>query len=65
MHPQKWERAFLVMFVQRSYLKDEKRYESHPCVGGGANTSTVTLRVVGGDGKGSHKSETVKYGHQY
>jgi hypothetical protein len=28
----------------------------------GSNTSTVTLRVVGGDEKGSHKSETVKYG---
>jgi hypothetical protein len=28
-----------------------------------SNTSTVTLRVVGGDGKGSLKSETVKYGH--
>jgi hypothetical protein len=26
------------------------------------NTSTVTLRVVGGDEKGSLKSETVKYG---
>jgi hypothetical protein len=28
----------------------------------GSNTSTVTLRVVGGDEKGSLKSETVKYG---
>jgi hypothetical protein len=28
----------------------------------GANTSTVTLRVVGGDEKGSLKCETVKYG---
>jgi hypothetical protein len=27
-----------------------------------SNTSTVTLRVVGGDEKGSLKSETVKYG---
>jgi hypothetical protein len=30
----------------------------------GSNTSTVTLRVVGGDEKGSFKSETVKYGHE-
>jgi hypothetical protein len=30
----------------------------------GSNTSTVTLRVVGGDKKGSLKSETVKYGHE-
>jgi hypothetical protein len=29
----------------------------------GSNTSTVTLRVVGGDEKGSLESETVKYGH--
>jgi hypothetical protein len=33
--------------------------------GGGVNTSTVTLRVVGGDEKGSFKSETVKYGREY
>jgi hypothetical protein len=30
----------------------------------GSNTSTVTLRVVGGDEKGSLKSETIKYGHE-
>jgi hypothetical protein len=30
----------------------------------GTNTSTVTLRVVGGDEKGSLESETVKYGHE-
>jgi hypothetical protein len=31
----------------------------------GSNTFTVTLRVVEGDEKGSFKSETVKYGHEY
>jgi hypothetical protein len=31
----------------------------------GSNTSTVTLRVVGGDEKGSVKSETVKYGREF
>jgi hypothetical protein len=31
----------------------------------GSNTSTVTLRVVGGDEKGSIKSETVKYDHEF
>jgi hypothetical protein len=31
----------------------------------GSNTSTVTLRVVGGDEKGSLKSETVKYGLKF
>jgi hypothetical protein len=30
----------------------------------GSNTSTVTLEVVGGDEKGSLKSETVKYGRE-
>jgi hypothetical protein len=30
----------------------------------GSNTSTVTLRVVGGDEKGSLKSATVKYGRE-
>jgi hypothetical protein len=30
----------------------------------GSNTSTVTLRVVGGNEKGSLKSETAKYGHE-
>jgi hypothetical protein len=31
----------------------------------GSNTSTVTLRVVVGEEKGSLESETVKYGHEY
>jgi hypothetical protein len=30
----------------------------------GSNTSTVTLRVVGGDEMGSLKSETLKYGRE-
>jgi hypothetical protein len=30
----------------------------------GSNTSTVALRVVGGDERGSIESETVKYGHK-
>jgi hypothetical protein len=29
-----------------------------------SNTSTVTLRVVGGDEKGSLRTETVKYGRE-
>jgi hypothetical protein len=37
---------------------------SHSRVEAGSNTSTVTLRVVGGDEKGSLKSETVKYGRK-
>jgi hypothetical protein len=34
------------------------------CVEAGSNTSTVALRVVGGDGNGSLESETLKYGHE-
>jgi hypothetical protein len=30
----------------------------------GSNTSTVALRLLGGDEKGSLESETVKYGHE-
>jgi hypothetical protein len=29
-----------------------------------SNTSTVGMRVIGGDEKGSLESETVKYGHE-
>jgi hypothetical protein len=38
---------------------------SEPRVEAGSNTSTVALRVVGGDEKGSLESETVKYVHEY
>jgi hypothetical protein len=30
----------------------------------GSNTSTVALRVIGGDNKGSLESERVKYGRE-
>jgi hypothetical protein len=38
--------------------------EGQKSVEAGSNTSTVTLRVVGGDEKGSLKTETVKYGSE-
>jgi hypothetical protein len=41
-----------------TWLPENTRVEA------GSNTSTVTLRVVGGDKKGSLKFETVKYGHE-
>jgi hypothetical protein len=41
-----------------SYKMDFIRVEAGP------NTSTVTLRVVGGNEKGSLKSETVLYGRK-
>jgi hypothetical protein len=47
-----------VGFMRRLYNKTLLRVEV------GSDTSTVTLRVVGGDEKGSLKSERVKYGHE-
>jgi hypothetical protein len=41
--------------------QSQLRVEGSDRVEAGSNTSTVTLRVVGGDEKGSLKSETVKY----
>jgi hypothetical protein len=38
---------------------------SVPRVEAGSNTSTVTMRVVGGDERGSLKFETVKYGLKF
>jgi hypothetical protein len=42
----------------QGYIRKYTRVEA------GSNTSTVTLRVVGGDEKGSLKSERVKYGRK-
>jgi hypothetical protein len=40
------------------------RLYKHSSVEAGSNTSTVTLRVVGGDKKGSLKCERVQYGRE-
>jgi hypothetical protein len=37
--------------VTISYLDDNRRYRNHSRVEAGSNTSTVALRVVGGDEK--------------
>jgi hypothetical protein len=47
-----------------SYKREFIRELAITLVEAGSNTSTVTLRVVGGDGKGSLESETVEYGHE-
>jgi hypothetical protein len=47
--------VFPVRYELSVYIKLEEE---------GSNTFTVTLRVVGGDEKGSLKYETVKYGHE-
>jgi hypothetical protein len=62
---QQWEmrEKFSVQSAQRLYNATLVGHQTLTRVGSGSNTSTVTLRVVGGDEKGSLKSETKKYGH--
>jgi hypothetical protein len=48
--------------VGRNMSQTQDNLVTH--VEAGSNTSTVTQRVVGGDERGSLKSETVKYGRQ-
>jgi hypothetical protein len=55
--PRQQYRLFSVRSVPKSY---KRRQSEKAAVEAGSNTSTVTLRVVGGDEKGSLKSETVK-----
>jgi hypothetical protein len=50
--------------VRRLYNEVYRITPAVPRVVAGSNTSTVTLRVVGADEKGSLKSETVKYGRE-
>jgi hypothetical protein len=51
--------------VPRDYKQDSlKQRVRHTRVEAGTNTSTVNLRVVGSDEKGSLKCETVKYGSE-
>jgi hypothetical protein len=53
------------MVTARLHKKPSRKERILTRVEAGLNTSTVTLRVVGGDKKGSLESETVKYGHEY
>jgi hypothetical protein len=56
---------FSVRSVLRLYKEGQLPLEKGTRVEAGSNTSTVTLRVVGGDEKGSLNSETVKYHREY
>jgi hypothetical protein len=56
MFPVRYELSFYIYIIRYTVF--------NPRVEAGSNTSTVTLRVVGGDEKGSLKSETVKYGQE-
>jgi hypothetical protein len=51
--------VFSALSVPRPYNAIPLAAEKIPRVEAGSNTSTVTVRVVGGDEKGSLKSETV------
>jgi hypothetical protein len=61
-----WATHVFSMGPPRDYISgtEQNKWAPPPRVEVGSNTSNVTLRVVGGDGKGSLKSETVKYGHE-
>jgi hypothetical protein len=52
------------MVIFTRFVRRYKRRPENYRVEAGSNTSTVTLRVVGGDEKGSLESETVNYGHE-
>jgi hypothetical protein len=56
--------AFSVGFDPMLYNVDPRPAESETRVEAGSNTSTVNLRIVGGDEKGSLESDTVKYGSE-
>jgi hypothetical protein len=51
-------------WVQRAYKEDSWSKNSSSRVEAGSNTSTVTLRFLGGDEKGSLQTETVNYSHE-
>jgi hypothetical protein len=55
---------YTIRLWNTSERQPERHRDTHPRVEAESNTSTVTLRVVGGYEKGSLKSETVKYGRQ-
>jgi hypothetical protein len=57
-----WKQCFLFgpckVVIMKSWVPELSHVEA------GSNTSTVALRVVGGDKKGRLESETVKYGRK-
>jgi hypothetical protein len=56
--------VFSVGSMPRSYKRAQSVAVQISRVEAGLNTSTVALRVVGGDEEGSLESETVKYGDE-
>jgi hypothetical protein len=60
------ETTFSAWSVPKSYKEDNwsNQVSERTHVEAGSNTSTVTLRVAGGDEMENLKSETVKYGRE-
>jgi hypothetical protein len=58
------EARFSTLFVPMYHKQGTRLELSQSHVEAGSNTSTVALRVVGDDEKGSLESETVKYGRE-
>jgi hypothetical protein len=56
--------VFSMRSAPRLHKESILRCDLDTRVEAGLNTTTVTLRVVGGDEKGSLKSEAVKYGRE-
>jgi hypothetical protein len=56
--------VFPVRYGLISYILFIRNSVFNSRVEAGSNTSTVALRIVGGDKKGSLESETVKYGRE-
>jgi hypothetical protein len=56
---------FPVRSARMLYNATDCDFDFSPSVEAGSNTSTVALRVVGGDEKGTLKSETEKYSHEF
>jgi hypothetical protein len=64
LHTQVNQKSYCILLhtdMNSSYFEHKSRNSR---VEAGSNTSTVALRVVGGDEKGSLETETEKYGHQ-
>jgi hypothetical protein len=59
-----FESVIYLRFAPRCKRESVDEISVLPRVEAGSNTSTVTLRVVGGDEKGSLKSKTLKYARE-
>jgi hypothetical protein len=59
-----FEMVGYIQFASKLQKEISVQFKRVSRVEAGSNTSTVALRVVEGDEKGSLESDTVKYGHE-